>query len=665
MALVTAAAYPTTPMTNSIGPGDEPVAVTSVPVVAGVFVVEPAESFGPTVRTLAANGLAIVLGAPTAQVAEQLAESGYDTVLVGGADALVAKIWHRFNSHVLLVSDAVITPPGLLDTVAAWIESDLRIATVSFPSNVAGIVSFPQLGVETQVPVSGHDEQSLTRLLRTAAPRARPAVLPCSAGPVVLFTAWALSAVGPPEPAPHGSPASVCADFSLRARRRGFVDLVDTSTFVACPSDLRTGSTYALAPDEQDWLYKRHPFAAGFVDLQMTEESVATRALRVAASKVVGLRVLIDGSCLGAHQMGTQVSTIHLIDALAERDDVAEIGVALVQPIPDYAAATLSRYKVRPRRVDMNDLAAMGRFDVVHRPFQPGMDFAIAPYRAAADRVVVSILDLIAYHVGAYLRDRDEWRLYRRSIEQAVSVVDGVSVISHDVAEQVRLHQLPIGDDRLFVSHLGTEHLTGAERFEVPGELVARGFGAEEFLLCLGTNYTHKNRDLAVRSFKALRDRGRALTLVLAGPSVPFGSTRLAESREGDVDGAMYVLPDVVEAERNWLLRHAALVLYPTSAEGFGLVPFEAACFGTPTVYVGFGPLDELATDAVVTAATWDPASIADAAEKLLNDPQLARQQVDAVLAAGEPYTWSATAETLVEVYRRLLAMPARTYVPS
>ena len=50
------------------------------------------------------------------------------------------------------------------------------------------------------------------------------------------------------------------------------------------------------------------------------------------------------------------------------------------------------------------------------------------------------------------------------------------------------------------------------------------------------------------------------------------------------------VLSEVEPAERNWLLANAACVLYPTSAEGFGLLPFEAASFGTPCVHVAFGP---------------------------------------------------------------------------
>ena len=105
------------------------------------------------------------------------------------------------------------------------------------------------------------------------------------------------------------------------------------------------------------------------------------------------------------------------------------------------------------------------------------------------------------------------------------------------------------------------------------------------------------------------------------------------------------MLPDLPSAERNWLMRHADLVLYPSSAEGFGLVPYEAARFGTPTLFTRFGPLQELAPDIPVAADDWSPDALAEAADSLLSDPALARVQVESCLAAGTKYTWAATAE--------------------
>jgi hypothetical protein len=44
-----------------------------------------------------------------------------------------------------------------------------------------------------------------------------------------------------------------------------------------------------------------------------------------------------------------------------------------------------------------------------------------------------------------------------------------------------------------------------------------------------------------------------------------------------------------------------------------------------------------------------------------LSDPALAHAQVRAVLAAAATYTWGATAAKLVDIYRSILSLPARS----
>ena len=178
--------------------------------------------------------------------------------------------------------------------------------------------------------------------------------------------------------------------------------------------------------------------------------------------------------------------------------------------------------------------------------------------------------------------------------------------------------------------------------------------------MVLGANYSHKNRDLAIRVLKILREKRPDLGLVLAGVAVPEGSSRMLEAVEAFGAEEVITIPDVTSEERNWLLRHAEICLYPTAAEGFGLVPFEAARFGTPTVFARFGPLAEVLPGVPYAADSWDPAALAAVCEELLADPQRSRDQVEATLKAGTRYTWETTAERLVAAYRRLIAEPPR-----
>ncbi len=402
--------------------------------------------------------------------------------------------------------------------------------------------------------------------------------------------------------------------------------------------------------------------AALLDDADPVAESPSAIVHATARAQARGLRILVDGSWLGSWEMGTQVQAVAMVQALARRDDVERVTMALPAVLPAAARELLAGPKVDARSDTGGNLAGLGPADIVHRPFQPDWPLDIGAWRREAARTVVTILDLIAYTVGSYHPSGEHWVAHRRTIAQTVGAVDGVVVISDDVASQVRRERLAVENDRLFVVGLGTDHLQwDAPESEPPAVNAA---GTARFVLVLGADYAHKNRDLAVRAHAELVRRGLDVGLVLVGPSVLHGSSQVAEvaaapAAAGAAADRTVRLPNVPAAERNWLLRHAALVLYPTSAEGFGLVPYEAARLGTPTVMVPVGPLVDLAARLPVTAADWSPGALADASEALLWDPTLAATQVRATLAAGRDLTWDATAARLVDVYRSLLARPA------
>ncbi len=588
---------------------------------------------------------------------------------IGSISELIDTTFRSTGGHVIVVDDAVSLPLDPFANATAWASADLRVATVSFLCNAASSLSFP-IRNRTDARVEGaHNEQSLTHVLRTERPRQSRAPIPLAAGPVVFLTASGLGAIGRFE-APASARFDVAvADFSARATQKGFLNLVDTATFVGRTADAAIRPTDDdMRADDLGWLLHRYRFLIGTVDAHRTSgDSPFAHQHQLARVKVQGLRVLVDGSCFGPHETGTQVACAQTIRALAEHPAVSWVGVALPGQVPSYAADVFASPTVDARQ--NNDPASFGVVDIAFRPYQPVEGYDPAPWRRTAVRYVVSVLDVIAYANGSYFPDGGAWQRYCDSFDHVVGVADGVTVISGDVRAQMHLHGLAIEDERISVVPLGTEHLGAGLTTRYPAQLESLGFSGRRFALTLGVNYHHKNRELAIAAHRELRGRGLDLDLVMAGPAVPFGSTRLAESSERFADRSsqdwLHVLPEVHEHERNWLLSHAALAWYPTSAEGFGLPPFEAAAFGVPTVSVGFGPISELAGGPAagslpLLASSWAPAKLADVAEQLLLDPALATAHCDALLRSGRQYSWAAHAERLVTVFRELLAAPRR-----
>lgn len=103
------------------------------------------------------------------------------------------------------------------------------------------------------------------------------------------------------------------------------------------------------------------------------------------------------------------------------------------------------------------------------------------------------------------------------------------------------------------------------------------------------------------------------------------------------------------------LIRHAAVFVYPSFAEGFGMPVAEAMASGVPVVTSSTTALPEVAGDASLTADPHDPAAIARAITRFLSDPAARRTAAERGLLQAARFNWRAAAEVLVAGYRRYL----------
>lgn len=571
----------------------------------------------------------------------------------------VAGMFEAGYQQVLLLTGPAVLPSGMLSYATEWMTEDLRIATVSFLSNSPGYLSFPHRNVPVVQHVSGDTADSLTAKLRLGNLR-HPGRIHIAApeGSATLLSRTAFSAALGFSAAWDSDPEGAVAEFALRASRRGFYICCDPLTFVYAPMEESLTRSIGFDACLREALHAEHWFFPALYDQQRdSAQDGLGLMLDYARARYYGLRILIDGSCLGPHEMGTQLLTLRLVQAFAEHPQVQWVGLSLPGAAPPpYASDLLSHKRIRLYPNGGLQFRGADEADILHRLFQP--DQPLPPeWRQLSKRVVITIQDLIAYRVGAYHGVPEVWLNYRRNLANAVRQADGVVAITHDVAESIREERLLASEDRLIVAINGTDHLLREVPKVMPPFMAERGWAAVRYALVLGTDYAHKNRDLAIRVFHCLKQRGYPLRLILVGACVPFGSSRNWEAMAGSIDDDILVVPDVTTSERNWLLAHAAFVLYPTSAEGLGIVPFEAAALGTPTVSVAFGPLKELGdSDITMHASHWAPEQLADTAQQFLDDPAKAREAVANTLNRSTHLTWQNTADKLVTSYFELLA---------
>ena len=398
------------------------------------------------------------------------------------------------------------------------------------------------------------------------------------------------------------------------------------------------------------------------VDLQESSDLASSRA---SATQTVHLdrrevSLTIDATWLGPHQTGAQVLTTAAIEALASNSCVSDIRLVGLPELPSYADHLADIAIIR--QVPTDDAAAEGPSDVIWYPNQIDQRVDVNGARLLGRRVITTYLDLIAYDIPRYHASDEAWAAYRALQRRIALSVDGITTISADVANRL-LQEVPrLVTERVQPIPLGLDHVTTTR--DDPGSDIdglRDQLGSRPFVLVLGNDFRHKNRDFAIKVWERTLEAGVNCDLVLAGLHVKSSSSRELEdqllSQHTNLRGQAHSVGHVSPGSREWLLEHAAVILYPSSAEGFGFVPYEAAALGTPSTFAGFGPLAEISGVKDVPPR-WSVDAFAADVKVMLTDPEKAHERVSRLRTAIESSTWAQFAEELVGFIERIDSLP-------
>jgi glycosyltransferase involved in cell wall biosynthesis len=432
--------------------------------------------------------------------------------------------------------------------------------------------------------------------------------------------------------------------------RRASIELVGAPEDLSSFSErcVQAGLSHVLADDV---------LVAGPRGTPAADAGPAARASGAARRALRGMSVTVDARILSRPITGTEVHVLELIAALARTEQLNLKAIVPDRPSDDAARALGALPTVELIRYDQ----AGGRADIVHRPYQLSDPGELTFLAASGERLVLTHQDLISYHNPSYFPDRQGWRGYRKLTQMALATADRVVFFSAHARDEALAEEL-VDPARASVVHLGVDHpLTGSRPAPVAPAGAAGIDATAEVILCLGTDYAHKNRVFALRLLDQLRRRkGWGGYLVFAGPSVAHGSSRAEEAElRARLSESVIDVGAVSEDEKDWLLTRSRLVVYPTIHEGFGLVPFEAAQHGTPCLWAPGTSLNELLPDDTAGIVPWDAAASADRALELLSDDHARGLQVAAVVESARQLTWDLTAQRLLAVYESVCDAPA------
>jgi glycosyltransferase involved in cell wall biosynthesis/GT2 family glycosyltransferase len=563
---------------------------------------------------------------------------------------------------IVLNSDCVVSA-GWYEGLRRAAHSDTRVATASPLTNHGTIVSIPERNRQLPSLPQDWSVDEAAFAVRHASPGLHP-TLPSAIGHCMYLRRSALELVGDFDEAfSPGYEEEV--DFSQRCTAHGLAHVLADDVFVLHYG----GGTFeasqkatALREEHHRMIVARYPYFDRWTsEVEHSSETPFARSIAAGCRALKGMAVTVDGRILTRFMTGTQ---LHALEIIAAIHDAEPLPIRVIVP-PDlgaYAADVLADLE-HVRLISEEQARAEPPTDVVHRPYQVSSFADLSLLLGAGERLVITQQDLIGFHNPGYHKSFDEWHDHRSLTGTALAAADRVAFFSHHARREAVREGL-VEPARAKVVLLGTDHRLASLRPERHAPRGAERVQGRPFLLCLGTDFKHKNRVFAIRLMEALRARHDwDGCLVLAGPHVAAGSSAGEEAeelaRKPWLEEHVFDLAAVEEAGKLWLMDRAAALVYPSTYEGFGLVPFEAAEFGVPCLFAPEAALGELFPPSAALLVPWNAEASADRCAPLLTDPALRREHVAALRAAAAPLTWARTARDLLAVYREAIATPA------
>lgn len=172
------------------------------------------------------------------------------------------------------------------------------------------------------------------------------------------------------------------------------------------------------------------------------------------------------------------------------------------------------------------------------------------------------------------------------------------------------------------------------------------------YVLFIGKRSSYKDFEVLVHGFSRAKSTHPPMSLVCVGGG-PFTESELRAFRQHGIDGRV-VQVSVDDMELATLYAGAAVFVFPSRYEGFGLPTLEAMAAGCPVVLANSSSHPEVAGDAALYFRPLDSEDLATQLDRVLDDEACRSELVKKGLARCHGFTWARTAASTLSAYRRL-----------
>jgi glycosyltransferase involved in cell wall biosynthesis len=267
-------------------------------------------------------------------------------------------------------------------------------------------------------------------------------------------------------------------------------------------------------------------------------------------------------------------------------------------------------------------------------------------------KTVVTVHDLIFLRYPEYYRPVDRL-IYRLKFRHACEKADRIIAVSECTKRDI-VSFFHIPAERISVVYPGCHPCF---RADVAGEeaavVAARYRLPRRFILYVGSIEARKNLLLAVKALRRIPDD---IHLVAVGRATPYQSDVERYAAASGVTSRLHILNEVPLNDLPAIYRSAALFVYPSFFEGFGIPVIEALNSGVPVIAATGSCLEEAGGPASAYVNPHDDAALSEKIMNILNDDDLATKMADAGKRYAERFSEKSIATAIMKVYESCFA---------
>ncbi len=366
------------------------------------------------------------------------------------------------------------------------------------------------------------------------------------------------------------------------------------------------------------------------------------------------MRIGIDATiCFTRKPTGLGVYTISIINELCKiHDDVViwtvdDTGMAVekekIRMVLQALRFTGSKvFQIRPLWIDMflPRLLKQEGIDVLFSTVPSALSRSPIPH-------VVTVLDLIPLTFPGETPISVYWN-YKYRVPAILKSATALVAISEYTKKDVEKH-FSIDPNNIHTVYLGYDavNFSPKNNFRI---LERYGLQPKGYLLYVGNASPRKNLSNLINAYSCIQDR-LPHKLVLCGSKTSKESRQLQKliSRYG-LDRRVVLIDYVPYTDLPVLYSGAALFVYVSLYEGFGLPILEAMACGAPVIASTTTSIPEVAGNAAFLVDPTDDQAIADAIVQIIGDPQRMIELSEAGKERSNQFSWERTAQGILAV---------------